>query len=675
MSVIKGEVAMFFYRFTCSRKIDNGLKGKDDISIFAKRDKDIYIKYCEENDDRDMQLFIVEDDNLKLIFDIIFDKDLNELRNVDTIAENFVKLIGEEFKSISKVEITFSGLDKDIRNSYDNEFIENLNDIYSKFEIEQGGNHHFKENMLSKQKFDKKSLLELCDKYALNEQVKEEIERIYALCDNTAFGVPVHYIVNMDKEMGNNTIDVLLKALHTNGRMIRDKYAKLFLSRLRKMDMDLFFEISSAIKMNEGGVVVLYCDLEVDDGDRYSRELDILNNLCRVCEFEANSATLIFQFYSNKCGQINYIKNNLNDFAFVELQDRAFYDYDARNYLLQSAKRRKIENPEGLLELIEPNKTYEVFELIDIFKKWYNNYLYTKQFPQYSMFINNRVEDKKEDSKNSAYNELNKLIGLDNVKKVVTDFINYSKLQRACELSGDKIMQLSRHMCFVGNPGTAKTTVARIVAGIMKEEGLLSKGQLIEVGRANLVSKFVGGTAPKVKEIFHRAIGNVLFIDEAYSLCDGKEGLYGDEAINTIVQEMENNRENMVIIFAGYKNEMQRFLNRNSGLRSRIAFEVEFPDYDTDELLKIAKFQAEKMNIDISMCRDKMTEIFSCEKNTQNFGNGRFVRNLLEKARMKQATRLVNENMLFSPERNILLPEDIELPKIIQEKLSFGFHI
>ena len=120
---------------------------------------------------------------------------------------------------------------------------------------------------------------------------------------------------------------------------------------------------------------------------------------------------------------------------------------------------------------------------------------------------------------------------------------------------------------------------------------------------------------------------------------------------------------------------MQRFLNRNSGLRSRIAFEVEFPDYDTDELLKIAKFQAEKMNIDISMCRDKMTEIFSCEKNTQNFGNGRFVRNLLEKARMKQATRLVNENMLFSPERNILLPEDIELPKNSHEKLSFGFHI
>ena len=208
----------------------------------------------------------------------------------------------------------------------------------------------------------------------------------------------------------------------------------------------------------------------------------------------------------------------------------------------------------------------------------------------------------------------------------------------------------------------------------MKEENLLSGGRLIEVGRADIVSRFVGGTAPKVKELFKQAIGNILFIDEAYSLCDGRDGLFGDEAINTIVQEMENNRENLVVIFAGYKNEMQKFLDRNSGLRSRIAFEVEFPDYSEEELIKIAEYQAKKMDVDISQCEEKLREIIALKKGEKNFGNGRFVRNILEKARMKQATRLVNENLLHTSKMRVLLPEDIDMPVKKIDKFSFGFH-
>ena len=128
------------------------------------------------------------------------------------------------------------------------------------------------------------------------------------------------------------------------------------------------------------------------------------------------------------------------------------------------------------------------------------------------------------------------------------------------------------HMVFTGNPGTAKTTVARLFARILKENGVLSKGDLIECGRSDLVGKYVGWTAVQVKNMFKKAKGSVLFIDEAYSLCDDRSGSYGDEAINTIVQEMENNRDDMVVIFAGYPKEMNDFLDRNPGLRSRIAF-------------------------------------------------------------------------------------------------------
>ena len=153
------------------------------------------------------------------------------------------------------------------------------------------------------------------------------------------------------------------------------------------------------------------------------------------------------------------------------------------------------------------------------------------------------------------------------------------------------------HMVFTGNPGTAKTTVARLFAQIMKENGLLPVGDLIEVGRADLVGKYVGWTAPTVKAKFAAAKGSVLFIDEAYSLVDDKDGLFGDEAINTIVQEMENQRDDTVVIFAGYPDKMEQFLKKNPGLRSRIAFHIPFEDYKPAELLDIFTLMAKKQKL------------------------------------------------------------------------------
>ena len=346
----------------------------------------------------------------------------------------------------------------------------------------------------------------------------------------------------------------------------------------------------------------------------------------------------------------------------------------AKKFLIKLANNYNIVETQSLIGLVEADKLYKIFELVDIFKNWHKNYMQTVQFPQYLMFTKDKQEVVKEASKNTGYKELADLIGLDNVKKIANDFINYQKLQKACLVENMKVMHFSRHMCFIGNPGTAKTTVARIIAQIMKEENLLSNGRLIEVGRADIVSKFVGGTAPRVKELFKKAIGNVLFIDEAYSLYDGQDGLYGDEAINTIVQEMENNREDTVVIFAGYKKEMQKFLDKNAGLRSRIAFELEFPNYSDDELIEIAKLYAKKMDVDISQCLDKIRMIVEKNKHNQNFGNGRFIRSLLEKARMKQATRLVNDNLLYTSKMRELLPEDIEVPVIDSNKISIGFH-
>ena len=192
------------------------------------------------------------------------------------------------------------------------------------------------------------------------------------------------------------------------------------------------------------------------------------------------------------------------------------------------------------------------------------------------------------------------MVGITQIKAVIEKALNYNKLQKIYREKGIKTGRPVMHMVFTGNPGTAKTTVARLLAQIMQDNGLLSRGHLVEVGRSDLVGKYVGWTAKCVKEKFKEAKGGVLFIDEAYSLLDNRAGSYGDEAINTIVQEMENHREELVVIFAGYPEKMEEFIQKNPGLRSRIAFHVSFPDYNELELCLIAKLMGKEKEIELT---------------------------------------------------------------------------
>ena len=259
---------------------------------------------------------------------------------------------------------------------------------------------------------------------------------------------------------------------------------------------------------------------------------------------------------------------------------------------------------------------------------------------------------KKTDSKPSrsskpktALDELHELIGLSEVKRIISQANDFAKVQRVCEERGIKHKPLSLHMMFTGNPGTAKTTVARLTAKILKESGFLSEGKLVEVGRSDLVGKYIGWTAKQVKEKFKEAEGSVLFIDEAYSLVDDRAGSYGDEAINTIVQEMENHRENMVVIFAGYKKPMEHFLECNEGLSSRIAFRINFPDYSEDELMQILRriVHENGREVSIEACQAART-IIRNGMSQPHFGNGRYVRRLVEHAMLSQASRLMSKN-------------------------------
>lgn len=249
---------------------------------------------------------------------------------------------------------------------------------------------------------------------------------------------------------------------------------------------------------------------------------------------------------------------------------------------------------------------------------------------------------KKERKPGTAKEELDNMVGLASVKDIIHKAIAHYKLNKLCIDKGITREKASLHMVFTGNPGTAKTSVARLFAEIMKDEEVLSTGTFVEVGRADLVGDHVGATAPLVKKKFKEAQGGVLFIDEAYALCDSYENGYGDEAINTLVQEMENHRDDVIVIFAGYTEPMQKFLDRNPGMLSRIAFQVNFEDYTTDELCAITKLMVLKKHMTITKAAiNKLRKNFDIAREESDYGNGRFVRKTLEEAEMNLAERIL----------------------------------
>lgn len=332
--------------------------------------------------------------------------------------------------------------------------------------------------------------------------------------------------------------------------------------------------------------------------------------------------------------------------------------------------------PAALLRCVPTDCEFTDEQVEAAFQKWYDGYLLQKAYPQYRHLA--AAEDSRPVTPSiAAVDKLEALVGLREAKSIiqqVTDLARAQQLYRARGLMG-KMPCL--HMAFVGAPGTAKTTVARLVGSILHECGVLKRGHLVETSRASLVSDHVGGTAKLVQQAFERAKDGILLIDEAYALLEDREGLFGDEAISEIVKQSEDHREDTVMILTGYRKPMEKLLDRNAGLRSRVNIIVEFPAYTEAELVEIVELcMKENKRLLTDSSAHRVRQILRAAMTQPNFGNGRFARSMVEKAMLRQAGRVMAlpvEQVTDEDIRYLTADDFGDVPQSMECRRTIGF--
>ena len=579
---------------------------------------------------------------------------------------SFLSKFKMHLDDIACEEITLNEI-KDMLNRADREdFIDDADKVLEKYNINdiQGWrNLRFSENLIDE--MTEGNCYKEAQKYLVRDEMCEELGRIFAgVPSRRRLGHPVHYFVETDDVDIRKTIyRILISALYSKRRVVSKRYAYLDVEDdINTVVLDRLY--NSCI----GGTIIIRFSVDSKTEDEHADAYrDVIEKMCRVMQKYKNQVLTVLCL-PRECNNLKSILyENLGCSTFVEIKESFVGRSDAIEYLKMCTKDRGIRYDKKLEAALDNTDMYLASELNDAFESWCEQKLRTSIYPQYKELDAAKTHIVKDKPKGTAYEELQQMIGLDSAKSVINDAINYYKAQKVFADKGLHNDRPAMHMIFTGNPGTAKTTVARLFAKIMRENGIMSKGQIVEVGRGDLVGKYVGWTAPIIIRKFAEAKGGVLFIDEAYSLVDDRDGSFGDEAINTIVQEMENHREDVVVIFAGYPDKMEKFLNKNPGMRSRIAFHVNFDDYNTKDLCDIASLIAEQKGMKLAdETKERLVEIFDEARKQGDFGNGRFARNIIEKARMSQANRLMSMDIdkLSKEDVVTICADDLEMPQI-----------
>ena len=509
----------------------------------------------------------------------------------------------------------------------------------------------------------------------------DELKRIYDDKNERKFyGHPVHYKISAaNAEAAKDMLGLLVRSLRSNERLLgtRANYLCNIEEGCHHED-----DLENMIKLSNGATVAIEMSgSNVDHGiyaSSYHEVIKYLEEQINKCQL---NTLFVFIELTGKPGFSQpMIAVMQDDLHIIEIKEGQGDRKRALEYLRALAKKSMFDATEEELEKALPKKKdYTASEVYEIYNKWFSNGLKSKIYRSYRNCGKVAIETEK--GSDYPYKELQNMVGLTEIKTLVDQIISTAKVQKMRSNIGLDTYKASRHMIFTGNPGSAKTTVARLLAQILKKEDVLESGNLVECGRADLIARYVGWTAKTVREKFREAQGGILFIDEAYSLVDSSHS-FGDEAINTIVQEMENHRDDVIVIFAGYPEKMEEFLQKNEGLRSRIAFHLKFPDYNEEELLEILKLMVKGKGYSPldRETEEKCLKIFITACKHEEFGNGRFVRNLLEQALLRQSDRLVKKyaGKRFSKKSlSVLMADDFEVnlaEQYVKKTNKIGFY-
>ena len=670
---------MFYYKIT----------GKIADEEFADKMKGGHSGYIERNKLSALSVELYEHSNRTRFFfvsgvsknSIDIGLICDDNRKIEQRINEFIRKLSVEVSDVEYYEVVFKVINQMIISADRSDYVEDADEILRNFDIscmdgrEYGStNFAYMEYLIEEHSI--QTTLNGTSCFMVKESLNEELERISS-CSKKKYvkGHPVHYLIRSDnKEESVKIAEVLVGSLYANNRLLSRRYTTIGFKTRARCSADDFKPIYTSGK---GGTVLVQVNYGNDRESNYaSQGMENIEILCSMLKENANDVLTIIWIPKKSETTKKLIYERLENINIVEISDKAANLEKAKEYLKLIASEKQVRTDKKLFENLENGKYYLTSELNDMYDSWYSNKLKTVLFPQYKNISTVKCEAINDGPRGNAYDELMNMIGLEKAKEVIKQALNYSKAQKIFADKGAQFDRTSMHMIFTGNPGTAKTSVARLFAQIMKDNDVLAQGRLIECGRADLVGRYVGWTAPTIKNKFKEAEGSVLFIDEAYSLVDDRNGSYGDEAINTIVQEMENHREDVVVIFAGYPDKMEEFLNKNPGLRSRIAYHVPFDDYNVDELCSIADLISKKKGLILAEdAREKLHDVFRIALKDSDFGNGRYVRNVIEKAKMAQASRLVasDYNHINSDDVRTIVASDIEMPVTKIEKPRFGF--
>lgn len=476
----------------------------------------------------------------------------------------------------------------------------------------------------------------------------------------------------------------LLFGTQFDERMIRD-YADRWGLRTESIRDHAPRSLNSFVRSNIGAETGEISDGYYDLVQLYVTTFNYIGNDLIACneEVAASEIQALSSYIELITQEIERVRDDMEEYkptiAFksgskVKQEERPDYSYWSDTF---ETRRTKISTPEHPAEDTSMERedrrtateTEETFRTQDAAEAGKSFRMRTEQ--PAAQTLSDQKERKKEFNTEidiqTLLKQLNDLTGMQSVKTEINNMINLLKICKIREENGLQTPPVTNHMVFLGNPGTGKTTVARILAKIYHGLGVLSKGHLVEVDRSGLVAGYMGQTSEKVTEVIEKAKGGILFIDEAYALANGQQGDFGQEAIDILNKAMEDNREDLIVIAAGYHDEMQDFLDANPGLRSRFNRTIEFPNYDAAELVEIMSNRAKSLDYTLTddavqYVQDTFTRILACPP--ENFGNARSVRNYLDRVIHNQANRLIAENNFKEEDLTKLTLADVQSEKL-----------